>query len=185
VTAPYDDVREHYEAHWGPALAELRLHRGPMISFDPHFDILVFGPTGTRGVWTYATCGMSAGPARPMLEAHMFATTRFDDPCVELLTFLAFFHHTGEALGLHHTVAFGQPWSSGSLLDHGLLSLPYLDGPSLEWQDVGAEKIQHLWLLPISRSERELKVTAGVEALEALFESRGVAYADPTRDTLV
>lgn len=45
----------------------------------------------------------------------------------------AHFHRTGSALGLGHTVNFGRPWLPGSSCTHGLVSLPYLFGPELEW----------------------------------------------------
>jgi hypothetical protein len=184
VSAAHDEVREHYETRWGAPLAELRLGRGPMGQLDPDFAVLAFAPRSTRRQWRYATCGMCAGPARPRLEVHLFAEERCDDASVEMLTLVAYFHQTGERLGLHHTVNFGQPWMPGSSLELGFLSLPYLDGPELECQGVGPTHVRHLWLLPITRAERELKKTAGAEALESLFESRGFAYADPLRASL-
>jgi hypothetical protein len=49
------------------------------------------------------------------------------------VTAIAHFHRTGSALGLGHTVNFGRPWLPTSSCTHGLGSLPYLDGPDLEW----------------------------------------------------
>ena len=39
-----------------------------MASLDPEFHVLVWPPHGSRSSWTYATCGMRVGPARPHLE---------------------------------------------------------------------------------------------------------------------
>jgi hypothetical protein len=67
----------------------------------------------------------------------------------------------------------------------GLLSLPYDDGPELEWQSIGQHRVRHLWLLPISAAERELKKRDGVEVLERLFESPGIRASDPMRPSVV
>jgi hypothetical protein len=180
----YDEIEAHYERHWGPSFDEIQWP-GAMASLDPEFRILVFAPRDGRAHWTYATCGMCVGPARPVLETHLFIDSRDDRACVEVLTHLAYFHQTGEPLGLHHTVAFGNPWIPGSALAFGFLSLPYLDGPDLEWQRIRRGDVRHLWLLPITAAERELKKTSGVETLEQLFDERGPQYANPMRASVV
>jgi hypothetical protein len=38
-----------------------------------------------------------------------------------------------------------------------------------------------VWLLPITKAEREFKVANGLEALESLFEERKLRYWDPHR----
>lgn len=81
-------------------------------------------------------------------------------------------------------MSFGEPWLPCSPLDHGYLSLPYLDGPELEWQRNSDEEVQHLWLIPITRAERELKKREGAEALEQLFERSALTYDDPFRSSL-
>jgi hypothetical protein len=75
----------------------------------------------------------------------------------------------------------------GSHLTYGLISRPYCDGPALErlpganpGRDVSA-----LWLLPITKSERDFKKEFGVERLEALFDQAGLQYANPQRPSVV
>src|SRR5262245_31575846 len=125
-------VAAHYMHEWGqsgtsiPPPASPRRHELPAA-----FAVLEFAPSSKRDMWTYATCGMSQpGDAYP-LELHLFASSPARD-LTELLTAVAHYHRTGNPLGIGHTVNFGRPWLPGSLCEFGLLSLPYLDGPSLE-----------------------------------------------------
>jgi hypothetical protein len=177
-------IREHYAAHWGKATAAVS-RRGAMLARDPAFVIEVRAPTAQRDVWIYSTVGMSCDPERGRIETHLLSRVSAEDASVLLLSMLAYFHLTGEPLGLEHTVYVGQPWLPGSRLDHGYLSLPYLDGPDLEWQRDPEGDVRHLWLIPITREERELKRAKGAEALERLFEEAPFAYDDPFRAGVV
>lgn len=174
----------HYEQHWGKPLASMRSKRDIEGRLDPTFAVEVRHPSKRRAVWTYSTVGMSADRCRGAIEAHLVSRIQCDEASVFRLTVLAYFHLTGEKLGLEHTVDFGAPWLPGSELDHGYLSLPYLDGPELEWQRGADGDVQHLWLIPITRAERALKRERGAEALEQLFERAPLAYDDPFRASL-
>lgn len=122
-----------------------------------------------------------ADPER--LELHILAresdATVADRDLVELLTVIAHFHRTGQRLGLGHTVNFGRPWLLSSPCSYGLVSLPYLDGPALEWLD--EPRVRFLWLIPITADERAFKKARGLEALEAQFEAAGFDFLDPAR----
>ena len=102
---------------------------------------------------------------------------------VEILTAVAHYHRTGSTLGLAHSVNFGKPWVNGSLCTHGLLSLPYLDGPDLEW--LNEPQARFLWLIPITPSEVQFKNANGLEALEASLETAKFDYLDPFRKSVV
>jgi hypothetical protein len=104
---------------------------------------------------------------------------------VELLTMTAHYHRTGRTLGWSHTVYFGTPWLPDSQCDHGLLSLPYLDGPKLEKAALPGIEVQVLWLIPITKDEREYKISHGLEALEQLFEKSKSDYSDPRRQSVL
>ena len=135
-------------------------------------------------MWTYATCGMSnQGDATP-IELHLFSPSKHIQH-VELLTVVAHYHLTGEYLDLGHSVNFGRPWMPDSRCDHGLISLPYLDGPLLEWADVGNRKVRFLWLVPITAEERAYKQRYGLEKLESLFEEKSFNYLDAKRESVV
>jgi hypothetical protein len=124
---------------------------------------------------------MSAQADADPLELHLFSPIQ-SDSLVELLAATAHYHLTGEYLGLNHTVNFGRPWLPGSLCDHGLISLPYLDGPALEWLICANIKVRFLWLIPITKAEVEFKKRHGIETLESIFETKKFDYLNPTRE---
>jgi hypothetical protein len=115
------------------------------------------------------------------LELHLVTWEKkaIEHGLVELLTVVAHYHRTGRALGLGHTVNFGRPWLPGSRCTHGLISLPYLDGPNLEW--LAEPRIQFLWLIPVTEAEVRYKRQHGLEALEQRFEESQFNYLDPVR----
>jgi hypothetical protein len=104
---------------------------------------------------------------------------------IELLAAVAHYHASGNDVGLGRTINFGLPWYDGSPCDHGLLSLPYLDGPGLEWLRAGSRDIRFLWLIPITKQEVEYKQANGADALERLFEEASFNYIDPLRRSVV
>jgi hypothetical protein len=73
----------------------------------------------------------------------------------------------------------------GSRCDRLLASLPYPWGPELQTCHVGDRHVDFLWLLPITKQERDFKVANGLAALEALFEERELRYWDPHRPSAV
>jgi hypothetical protein len=149
----------------------------------PGFQVLVFSPSNTRKMWTYATCGMSQQSDAPALDLHLFSPTRIESH-VELLTVVAHYHLTGAYLDVGHTVNFGRPWLPESKCDYGLISLPYLDGPRLEWLGEKELKIHFLWLIPITANEVDYKKEHGLEALEARFERSKFDYLNPKRASI-
>jgi hypothetical protein len=116
------------------------------------------------------------------LEFLMSAPHR-TDRIVELLTIAAYYHcgPLNQRLDLGHTSPIGEPWLPGSACDHFLVSLPYPYGPDLEWCEWPEGRAQHLWLLPITRAERDLKVSEGLEALEDRLDRAAVDPTDPKR----
>jgi hypothetical protein len=127
---------------------------------------------------------MSQSEDSNAVELHLFSPCQ-DAGLVELLFTVAHFHRTGARLNLWHTVNFGRPWQGESSCSHGLISLPYLDGPTLENLADSAGTIKFYWLIPITKAELELKKVAGIEALEARFEEAGFDYADPARSSVI
>ena len=148
------------------------------------FKVLLFPPRAERDLWTYATCGMSYGIVSDGMELHLFSPEKSDD-LVEILYALAHFHHTGSMLGLWHTVNFGRPWLRSSECNFGLISLPYLDGPTLENSKHGNDEIKFYWLIPVTGAEVDFKKKSGIEALESKFEESDFQYYNPGRPSLV
>jgi hypothetical protein len=119
------------------------------------------------------------------LELHLFAPHSEEpyDDVVELLTVVAHYHRTGERLGLAHSVDFGRPWLPSSSCTHGVVSLPYLDGATLERME--SSTVRCLWLIPVTPGEIAFKKAYGMDALEERFEQSGLGYADPLRMSVV
>lgn len=173
----------HYETQWKANATKRRWFKGPVRELPPSFCVLEVAPSEKREMWTYATCCMSQPNDQRRVELHMFAPQRSEE-LVELLTMVAHFHRTGVALDLGHTVNFGRGWLATSKCDHGLVSLPYLDGPGLEDADVGG-LVKCFWLVPVTKEEVEYKKRLGLDALEERFEASGLNYLDVKRTSVV
>ncbi|MDP3237945.1 MAG: suppressor of fused domain protein [Myxococcales bacterium] len=172
-------IENHYTKSWGPPLRRERLTRGPVHELPPDFEVLVFQRNDSL---CYATSSMSQPLDDEALELHLMAE-HAQPGLVELLTVVAHYHRTGHRLGLGHSVNFGRPWLVGATASFGLISLPYLDGPDLEWS--AEPRIRFLWLLPITEREREFKKAHGTEALEQRFEEAELDYLNPNRNSVV
>lgn len=113
-----DAIAAHYQRNWRSAGVPCRFARGPVRDLLHDFEVLAFPPREGRRMWSYATRGMSQPADRRRLELHMFCPWE-DDGVVELLVATAYYHRTGAALDLWHTVNFGRPWLNKSSCDHG------------------------------------------------------------------
>ena len=85
----------------------------------------------------------------------------------------------------YHSVNFGRPWLPRSDCDHGLITVPYLDGETLRIGKFDGVRVNFLWLIPITSAEVALKKSQGVEALQDLFDGPEFQYADPERKSVV
>lgn len=186
MTMQCDDVRSHYVEQWNSSPTERRWKEGPVSELPPGFCVLEFAPTETRHMWTYATCCMSEPGDEDAVELHLFSPVQ-TLAHVELLTVVSHFHRNVHHLGLGHSVNFGRPWLLNSRCEYGVISLPYLDGPSLEWLRFAGsdQKVRCLWLVPITAEERDYKRLHGLEALEGKFEESQFDYLDPMRRSVV
>jgi hypothetical protein len=180
-----NSIIQHYKKKWGQNFESVSWDGGGSINLTcPDFSILKFRPRVERNLWTYATVGMSLSDAYEGLELHMFAQVASRE-IEEILVATAAYHLEEATLSLGDTVNFGKGWLQSSGCDHGLISLPYLDGPNLEILDLAASKTRFLWLVPITAREKNFKKEHGIEALEEAFELAGLNYADPTRASIV
>jgi len=175
---------DHYQSVWQADVRARRWNQGPSYELPLDFSILEVPPTPQRSMWTYATCGMSQPSEPSPIELHLFSTSPAEMH-VELLTALAHYHHTARRLGLGDTVNFGRPWLPGSLCDHGLISLPYLDGPKLEVMECLDGLVRCLWLVPITKAEVEYKKAHGLEALEERLEDAQFDFVAQMRPSVV
>ncbi|PSM31880.1 suppressor of fused domain protein [Haliangium sp. UPWRP_2] len=171
----------HYQSIWKTEGRVCLFDKGPAHQLPVHFVVAEFPPTADRGMWKYATCGMSDETNPALIELHLFSATQSEQH-VELLTAVTHYHHTEKHLGLWDTINFGRPWLPGSNCDHGLISLPYLDGPALEKPEGSA--VRCLWLIPITKAEVDYKKTHGVEELETRLEEARFDYLAATRPSV-
>ena len=179
-------VIDHCRRHWRAEPAVLRHSHGPVQELPREFRVLEFPPTENRSMWAYATCCMGLTSDYKPIELCLYSPVQ-EKLHVELLTVVAHYHRTEARLDLGHTVNFGRPWLSNSLCEFGLISLPYLDGPSLECLDVQDPElhVSCYWLIPITKMERDFKATHGGAALEERFEGTQFNYLDPHRTSVV
>jgi hypothetical protein len=177
-------IERHYQEAWNASGEVCSFSQGPVDELPDGFAVLRFPPRESRGMWTYATCGMSEPSDERAVELHMFSLSPTAE-IVELLYATAHFHRTSTSLRLGDSVNFGRPWVTGSLCSYGLVSLPYLDGPSLENLQVDSSLIKFYWLVPVTGSEVEFKKSNGLDALEVQFEHAMFNYADPMRLSVI
>jgi hypothetical protein len=186
---PCDDtcgaLAEHVRRNFpGKVIEAFTWEAGPIQQQNPHFRTLRIDPGQKSGVWTYASVGAWAATQDKGRGLEFVIVVPAQDPrAVELLAMTAFYQRGG-TLGLGHTLPIGEPWLPGSRCDHLLVSLPYPWGPELETCHVGDRHVDYLWLLPITKEERDFKVANGLEALESLFEERELRYWDPRRPSV-
>lgn len=179
-----DRLVQHYETAWQASGTPVPWDEGPRADLPAEFTILAFPPRPQRAMWTYATAGMALPEDDRPIELHLFSPEQYAAHA-ELLTAIAHYHRTGRRLDVGHTVNFGRPWMPGSPCDHGLISLPYLDGPAVEVLETDAYTVHCYWLIPITQREVTYKKTHGLDALEAAFEQHNVDYLDPQRESVV
>lgn len=182
----FDRVVNHYQESWKKKANFYLWDKGPIQKLPSDFRVLEFAPDESRTLWTYATCCMSGASLADPLEIHLFSPDK-DEKMVEVLTAIAYYHNQTQQIGLNHTVNFGQPWKLGSECNHGLISLPYLDGPNLEeLHSIDGQKVvKFYWLIPICEAEVRFKIRYGVDALEEKFENANFNYANPLRKCVV
>lgn len=155
----------------------------------PGFRVHVVAPgPRLRSLWTYVTtgCWQAVNDQGHGIE-FLLATREFTMRGVEMLTKTAFYHAgpPDQRLGLGHTTSLGEPWLPGSLCDHALISLPFPWGSEVEFCSWNGGHARLLWVLPITRAERDFKRAHGVDALEQRFEEVSLDYSDPARSSVV
>lgn len=172
-------VHEFFEGHDQQRVA---FDRGAITDLLPGFHAIEVAPGRRTELWTYVSVGVALVNA-PHVE-FVLTTRAQSERQVELLAMCAYYHHT-EGLGLGHTFPIGQPWLPRSTLDNFLVSLPYPFGPDLEDLSLNEGDVQVLWLLPITRRERDFATSNGVEAIEQRFDEVALEYWNPQRNSVV
>jgi hypothetical protein len=174
------DLIGHYSKTWGNHIV-LQYNRNlERVHLNEGFCICIFEPTKTRRSWVYSTCGLAEKVPEKPVEVFLYTPVAADEP-VDILLSVADYHISGAKIGLNHTVNFGIPWLPGSSCEYGFLSQPYLENEAFRT----FRGIEYLWIVPITRSERDFKVENGAEELERKFEEVQLNYLDPARPAVV
>lgn len=189
LSAAAEGLRQHLASRFPTReLTILGPAAGPIHQRVPNLHILRLSPASGEHGWLYITAGIWDSTQRSGhgLEFILLAP-QAADVHVETLTMIAFYHASGgsDALDLGHTVPIGRPWLPGATSDHLLVSLPYPWGPSLEECPLPEGHARILWLLPITKAERDFKAEHGQEALEQRLEDAGIIPDDPKRASVV
>ena len=173
----------HYAEAWRATAKAVRWTSAPVADLPNDFRVLVV-PRSADTI-AFATRCMSLPTDEERLELHVLCRPRDSEhtSLAEILTAVAHYHRTASRLAVGHSVNFGKPWAAGSNCVYGVISLPYLDGPRLEW--LPEPRVRFLWLIPVTKAEIEFKKKRGMDALEERFEAAGFDYLDPLRPSIV
>lgn len=184
ISSSYQAVLErHYAQAWGEGIATVDFPSSTHSHLPPSFTVLALPSHPGRDVWTYATSGMSEGMAA---QIELYAVSNHaTDAIPEFLAAIASFHQEMGGVGPGDTVNLGKGWAEGSLCEYALISLPYLEGPSLGMLAAAGRTVHIYWLLPLTKAEVEFKKLNGLEALEAALESSGFNYLDMMRPSVI
>lgn len=179
-------VISHLAKQWpGRKIKEYEWTLGPIASSISNFRVAEVCSGAADEPWIYSSCGAWKVQTAEDSRYEFFLMAPLDNAAhVETLTMLANYH-ADERYGVRPgaIINLGRPLVDGSSCDHLLVSLPYMHGTNFEWLGLASDlpKIRFLWLVPITAREAALANSAGVEALEVLFEERGMDVLDFSR----
>jgi hypothetical protein len=191
----YMEARErHYERFFGP------LNQYVMHSTDlkpVHIDLYQFAPSAERPHWTLITSGMSnERQVEPKdCEEHM-------SPRAEILMYVrepqSWMFSVLKGLAempfddntcLHwwHTVPNGMPMTAKpSLLTSYFFLPPYFEPSGFSEFELDGDRVDFLWMIPITEAERKYAVEYGSQELEKIFEDAELSpVVDESRSSLV
>jgi suppressor of fused protein SUFU len=182
----YDALRKHIGNYFlDHSIQEHQWNEGPIVKFLPRFSVLEVTPGPKTSLWTYISLGAweIQHEQSGLLEFMVIAPEQSKQHILALA--MTTYYHIENPLGVGHTFPIGEPWLEGSRCDHVLVSRPYPYGPEFEVCNLAKQNIHILWLLPITKAERDYKGEHGLEALENLFEESELEYWQINRESIV
>jgi hypothetical protein len=178
-------------AHIGSFFAGHRLHDfvwvlGPTQHVLPRFRVVRVAPGPKTGYWVYLSVGAWEVDHDGQKGFEFLIAAPEESPRhVESLAMTAYYHRDYH-LDLGHTFPIGYGWVEGSACDHLLVSLPYPFGPKLEVCSLADDsQVRFLWLLPVTAAEKRFRHEHGLEELEKRFDEAEIAFASPSRQSVV
>jgi len=180
----FEKIIAHYVANWGSEPKIYLWGKGPIQKLYYQFRVLEFPPATNTDMWKYATVFMSGDENGYPIELFVFSSKQ-DHSLVELLFAVGYYHQNTHKLSLNDSVNFGRGWQGASVCNYGFISLPYIGGPDLETLKIEGEEIKFYWLIPVTEQEVEYRKSHGTDALEDMFEEKGLDYINPGRASLI
>jgi hypothetical protein len=178
--------KQHYTKFLGPI--DKVVH--PSIDLvTPHIDVYPIPPHGSRNYWTLITEGMSnykqdipddatAISGRTEIMMYVHEPKQWMYSVLIGLGKMPFEDKT--FLHWYHTVPNGQPMTSEpSELTSFFFLPPYFENEGFDSLKIEGDKVDILWLVPITEREREYAMKNGGRALEEVFVK---AELDPVFD---
>lgn len=162
---------------------------------DVHIDIYQFAPTIERPYWTLVTSGMSFQPQSIPDDMNLSGRTELIMYVSEVQGWmLNVMKHLAEMpfddetnLHWYHTVPNGMPMTAEpSVLTSFFFTPTYFE--SVEFNDlkIFGEKIDFLWLIPITENERQYALENESKSLDNLLWSNGLNQVlDEKRASLI
>lgn len=185
---------KYYEQMFGPMSNDM-YHSTDNKS--PHIDIYQFGPHGDRDYWTLITAGMSDAKQfipkgmpfeiAPRAEILMYVkepqTWMFN--VLKTLSEMPFDKKT--FLHWWHTIAYGMPMTDEpSLLTGFFLLPPYFEPEGFNNLTIDGDKVDFIWLVPITDLEMEYKAKYGGAALDDLLRDARISpIVDEGRKSII
>ncbi len=156
-----------------------------LVPLDPHIDVFEFPPNADAGrhFFTYVTGGVSDRPMNspPELGADVrriefvFYTPDANQEYADLLHNLAaYVHECGAWLHWGHSMPNGTPPVplTNTSFDHLFFMSPLFtpDSDLPRYLTMDDDPVKLLWCVPITKSECQLKIDSGADALYDLFQ---------------
>lgn len=189
------EAREgHYQRFFGP-LTQPVMHSTDVKPV--HIDTYQFSPTKDRPFWTLITSGMSnerqidpadcAEGMSPRAEILMYVERPqgWMFSVLKSLAEMPFERKT--CLHWWHTVPNGMPMTAKpSLLTSFFFLPPYYETEGFTDLELSGDKVDFLWMIPITEAERHFAVSHGSQALEKEFERADLSrVVDESRRSIV
>jgi hypothetical protein len=188
-------IREaHYQEHFGPLTEPVMRSRDGKV---PTVDVYSFRPNDVRDYWTFITSGMSDVPqslpeGTPEIFARrtellMYATESAPWRLFALKLLAEYPFEQGTWIHAWHSVDVGAPLSPESSLSALFLLPPAMEDPQrFDRLEIAGERVNILWVVPITAAEQAFALERGPQALEEiLFEADFDQLLDTGRDSLV
>ncbi len=180
------ELQKHIEGYFeGHILEEVQWGAASPYPVIEHVVVTVISPGPQSELWTYISRGASDPGVNDKRRLEFIIQAEEPDPRLVEVVGMSCYYHQSVGLGVGFTFPVGEPVLPDSQLDHILVSIPYQFDSEFEECSNEDELVQFVWLLPITREEREFKVKEGLEALEQAFEDAEVPYWDAWRDSVI